>query len=47
MHVIYSLLMFYVNILFQDIGFDPRSSLVRNMALTVGISLSIKKQGLF
>jgi hypothetical protein len=35
------------NVLFHNISFDPRSSPIGNMALTIGISLSIEKQGLF
>jgi len=33
--------------LLHDIGFDPRSSPIGNMALNVGIPLGIEKQGLF
>ncbi len=40
-------LMFYANVLLHGIGFDPKSSLTWNMALTIGIPSSTKKQGLF
>jgi hypothetical protein len=43
----YSSIMFYTNILLHDKKLDPNSSITRNMALTIGIPLSTKKQGLF
>jgi len=39
--------MFYTNVLLHNTNFDPKSSLVRNMALTTSIPSSIKKQGFF
>lgn len=39
--------MFYANVLIYGIGLDPKSSPTRNMALTICIPSSTKKQGLF
>jgi hypothetical protein len=39
--------MFFVNIFLHIIGFDLRSSLVRNMALTTSIPSNSKNHGLF
>jgi hypothetical protein len=39
--------MFYINVLLHDMGFDLKSSILENMALTIGILSSIEKQGLF
>jgi hypothetical protein len=44
MHVIQ---MFYANVLLHGIGFDPRFSFPRNMALTIDILSGIEKQGLY
>jgi hypothetical protein len=35
--------MFYTNVLLHSIGFDTKSSLAGNMALTTGIPSSTKK----
>ncbi len=35
------------NILLRNVGFDPRSSPIRNMALNIDMPLGIEKQGLF
>jgi hypothetical protein len=39
--------MFCANILFHDIGFDPKSFFGGNTALTISIPSSNAKQGLF
>jgi len=39
--------MFYTNIWLHDTCFDPKSSHVGNMALTINIPLGIEKHGLF
>jgi hypothetical protein len=43
----YSSLMFYAKVLLHGTSFDPRSSLIRNMTLTIGIPSHTKKKGLF
>jgi hypothetical protein len=39
--------MFCANVLFHDIGFDPKSSPPGSMALTISTPLGIEKQGYF
>jgi hypothetical protein len=39
--------MFCANVLQQDGGFDSRTSLAGNVALTIGIASSTQKRGLF
>jgi hypothetical protein len=39
--------MFCANVLFHCTSFDPKSSLIGNITLTIGMPLSIEKQGFF
>jgi hypothetical protein len=43
----YSSPIFCANVLLHGTSFDSRSSLVGNMALTIGIPSGVEKQGLF